>query len=310
GADSCERAVVVEQAQLPGLLISNGEFVGRWGSKSAVCLEIAPQSEGKVSLVNCSFWGPIDRCVWMRSKAGQFSASACHFVHWDNAGKGSPAIQLDAGRAIVQGCTFLQDAVAVEVGPEVTSAILFGNQAVGGFQVENSAGDKAQISLNEPDPIRWTPEARAHYTITVGAVGDGRYLRGFHGPERSDRPFRWSSENAMLILPVLRGKPATVTVDLSVPAQALAEDAGVYLGNQRLAGLLTTNRLVFTLPACGSDKVQVGLRARLWVPQRVVPGSKDQRKLGLQLFSVTVKSDGAGATVFDANTGQFVETVH
>lgn len=310
GADSCERAVVVEQAQLPGLLISNGEFVGRWGSKSAVCLEIAPQSEGKVSLVNCSFWGPIDRCVWMRSKAGQFSGSACHFVHWDNAGKGSPAIQLDAGRAIVQGCTFLQDAVAVEVGPEVTSAIFFGNQAVGGFQVENSAGDKAQISLNEPDPIRWTPEARAHYRITVGAVGDGRYLRGFHGPERSDRPFRWSSENAMLILPVLRGKPATVTVDLSVPAQALAEDAGVYLGDQRLAGLLTTNRLVFTLPACGSDKAQVGLRARLWVPQRVVPGSKDQRKLGLQLFRVTVKSDGAGATVFDANTGQFVETVN
>ncbi|MCX8107646.1 MAG: glycoside hydrolase family 55 protein, partial [Verrucomicrobiae bacterium] len=74
GADSCERAVVVEQAQLPGLLITNGEFVGRWGSKTAVCLEVAPGAEGKVSLVNCSFWGPIDRCVWMRARGGQFTA--------------------------------------------------------------------------------------------------------------------------------------------------------------------------------------------------------------------------------------------
>ena len=90
GADSCQRAVVVEQAQPPGLLISNGEFVGRWSSTDAVCLDIGPKVEGKVSLVNCSFWGPIDRCVWMQSAAGQFTASACHFVDWDNRGDGSP----------------------------------------------------------------------------------------------------------------------------------------------------------------------------------------------------------------------------
>jgi len=67
GADSCRRAVLVEQAQSPGLLITNGEFVGRWGSADSVCLEIGPQMQGKVSLVNCTFWGPIDRCIWMRS---------------------------------------------------------------------------------------------------------------------------------------------------------------------------------------------------------------------------------------------------
>ena len=37
--------------------------------------------------------------------AGQFTASACNFVNWDNRGEGSPAIQLDAGKAIVQGCS-------------------------------------------------------------------------------------------------------------------------------------------------------------------------------------------------------------
>ena len=103
GADSCRRAVLVEQAQPPGLLITNGEFVGRWSSTDSVCVEVGPEAEGKVSLVNCSFWGPIDRCVWMRSPFGQFTASACHFVHWDNHAEGAPAIQLDAGRAIVQG---------------------------------------------------------------------------------------------------------------------------------------------------------------------------------------------------------------
>lgn len=307
GADSCERAVVVEQAQPPGLLISNGEFVGRWGSKSAVCLEIAPQAEGKVSLVNCSFWGPIDRCVWMRSRSGQFTASACHFVQWDNAGKGSPAIQLDAGKAIVQGCTFLQDGVAVTVGPDVVSAILMGNQATGGFQVENQAGDRTQISFNEPDPVHWTPEARAHYSITVGAEGDERYLKGFHGREGIDRTFRWSTDNATLILPVLPKKPAVVTIELNVPAHALSDDAGLYSGSHRLVPLSTANVVVATLPPPENDKVRLQLRCRGWIPARVVPGSRDNRKLGVQVFKITVKSTEAGAAVFNANTGKMTD---
>ena len=41
GADSCRRAVLVEQSQEPGLLITNGEFVGRWTSQDSVCIEVA-----------------------------------------------------------------------------------------------------------------------------------------------------------------------------------------------------------------------------------------------------------------------------
>ena len=171
GADSCQRAVVVEQAQPPGLLISNGEFVGRWSSTDAVCLDIGPKVEGKVSLVNCSFWGPIDRCVWMQSAAGQFTASACHFVHWDNRGVGSPAIQLDAGKAIVQGCTFAQEGLNVQVGSNVVSAILTANQAAGGFRVDNQAGKRTQSALNEEDAIAWTREALAHYQVGIGGRG-------------------------------------------------------------------------------------------------------------------------------------------
>jgi hypothetical protein len=152
GADSCRRAVLVEQAQPPGLLITNGEFVGRWGSEDSVCVEVGQKTQGKVSLVNCSFWGPIDRCVWMRSPAGQFTASACNFVDWDNHGRGSPAIQLDAGKAIVQGCTFERKGTNVRAGREVKSAILTANQARGGFRTENNAGDRVQTLANErPD---------------------------------------------------------------------------------------------------------------------------------------------------------------
>ncbi len=147
GADSCRRAVLVEQAQPPGLLICNGEFVGRWTSSDSVCVEIGPELEGKVSLVNCSFWGPIDRCVWMRGQSGQFTANACHFVDWDNGDLGSPAIQLDAGKAIVEACTFNRDKLEVLVGSNVVSAILTANQASGGFRVKNQAGKRAQMAL-------------------------------------------------------------------------------------------------------------------------------------------------------------------
>ena len=85
----------------------------------------------------------------MRSAAGQFTATACNFVSWDIRADGSPAIQLDAGKAIVQGCTFGRTNLHVQVGGKVTSAILTANQATGGFRVENHIGKRAQLGLNE-----------------------------------------------------------------------------------------------------------------------------------------------------------------
>lgn len=254
GADSCQRAVVVDQAQPPGLLISNGEFVVRWSSTNAVCLEVGPDVEGKVSLVNCSFWGPIDRCVWMRSAAGQFTASACNFVHWDNRGVGSAAVQLDAGKAIVQGCTFGQDNSHVQVGSNVVSAILTANQAAGGFRVENLAGRLAQIALNEEDPNAWTPEARAHYHIEVGESGDARYLQGWHGPEGAGRPFRWSTAESRFLLPVVAGQSYTVVLEADVPEQAMSPEAGLYLDSGRLSPLKSGTPLIATLPASTEER--------------------------------------------------------
>jgi hypothetical protein len=306
GADCCDRAVVVEQAQSPGLLITNGEFVGRWAGTESVCIEIGPQAEGKVSLVNCSFWGPIDRCVWMRSPVGQFTASACNFVSWDVRGAGSPALQLDAGRSIVQGCSFIQGGLSVQVGADVVSAILTANQAAGGFRVENQAGERAQMGLNEADPVVWTAEARSHYRIDVGAVGDDRYLRGFHGRERVDRPCRWSTASSTLTLPAPRGKPYTVTLEANIPAHALSPEAGLYRGGTLLAPLAAGTALAASLPSGDEDLVRLELRCKGWVPQEVDAGSADPRTLGVLFFSVTVKAADAGETVFDANTGKWL----
>ena len=302
GADSCQRAVVVEQAQPPGLLISNGEFVGRWGSTNAICLEIGPEVEGTVSLVNCSFWGPIDRCVWMRSLGGQFTASACHFLEWDNGLVNAPAIQLDAGKAIVQACTFHQDKVQVVVGTNVTSAILMANQAEGGFRVRNGAGKRTQQALNEEDALEWSPEARAHYEIQVGASGDARYLEAWHGPEKGAPSYRWSGAVSRLVLPIVAGRPYTLHVEWNVPTQALAPEAGVYLDGKQLAPLRSEAAVDIALPPGTGESVRLELRSPGWVPKRVLTGSQDLRVLGVQVYRLTMRAAGSTNSPFRANT--------
>lgn len=306
GADSCQRAVVVEQAQAPGLLITNGEFVGRWGSTNAVCLEVGPKAEGKVSLANCSFWGPIDLCVWMRSPVAQFTASACNFVNWGSGNADSPAIQLDAGRAIVQGCTFGEDRLCVRVGPRVVSAILTANQAPGGFVTDNQAGGRAQIALNEADATcTWTSEMLEHYRIRVGA-GDGHYLRNWHGREGAkDKMWRWSAPNSKLQLPVSPGERYTLMLDAEIPPPAVSEESGLYLEGRRLAPLKAGGGIVtIEIPATPQKQIILELRVNGWVPQKINPDSHDPRVLGIQLRTLTMKAAKAGPTVFDASTGE------
>jgi hypothetical protein len=296
------------------LLITNGEFVGRWSSTDSVCIEIGPKVEGKVSLVNCSFWGPIDRCVWMQSRFGQFTASACHFVHWDNHGKGAPAIQLDAGKAIVQACTFSLEGTHVQAGERVRSAILTANQAAGGFRVDNRAGIRVQMLANETDPLEATPEARSHYRIQIGALGDGQYLKQWNGREHVGPGFlsraqRWSTGSSAINLPVMPGKPYEIALELSVPKEAESPDAGLYLDGKRLAAIKPgDSKLVAQLPPSSSDRIALELRCRGWVPKQLHAGSKDDRTLGMQVYSVKMQARGADSRVFDANKGEWGKT--
>ncbi len=156
GADSCQEAVRVEAIQPYGLQIVNGEFVGRWSSMDAVTFQIGENVAGKVSLMNCNFWGPIDRCIWMRAAKGQLTAIGCNFVAWDVRKAGSPALQLDAGKAILQGNTFGAGRHHVHVGPQVQSALISGNQGEQGVEINNHAGKRLQSMMNEP----FAPDAK------------------------------------------------------------------------------------------------------------------------------------------------------
>jgi len=302
GADSCRRAVLVEDAQPPGLLISNGEFVGRWGSLDSICVEIGAEAEGKVSLVNCSFWGPIDRCVWMRASGGQFTANACHFVDWDNTGVGSPAIQVDAGRALVTGCTFSRSKLHVGVSSNVISAILTSNQAEDGFRVKNGAGRRTQAALNEEESASFPPEARLRYEIVFGRAGDSRFLEDWHDSERVNGAFwRWSRGRSRLNLPCVKGMPYEIELQISVPSFAIGPESGLYVNNQRVAPLPPSGPLKATLPAATEDHLDLELRCNTWAPRDKTPESQDNRTLGVQAFRVRMTAVGTTNQMFQVN---------
>ena len=80
----------MDACQPPGLLITNGEFVGRWSSKDSVGIEIAETcGPGKVNLANCAFWGPLDMALWARSPQAQLAVSSTNFCQWDINGVGT-----------------------------------------------------------------------------------------------------------------------------------------------------------------------------------------------------------------------------
>jgi hypothetical protein len=240
----------------------------------------------------------------MRSPVGQFTASACNFVSWDVQGAGSAAIQLEAGRAIVQGCTFAQEGPHVQVAETVVSALLTGNQAAGGFVVENRAGKRTELLANESSSVEWTDEARKHYRIVVGAEGDGKYVRRWHG--RESGPMRWSGAESELNLPVVPNERYRLTLKLNVPKAALSPNAGLYLDGKRLAlfsaGTATLN---VDLPLCKAEEITLKIVCAGWVPSRIHSACKDGRTLGVQLSEIIMQGKGGGKRVFQANTGEW-----
>jgi len=315
GADCCSRAVLVEQASEAGLLITNGEFVGRWGSTDSVGLDIAEDVRGKVSLSNCTFFGPLDRCIWQKAQSSQLSVNACHFVNWDMMASGVGAVHLDSGSAIVQGSTFTAGKLPVFIGEQVGSAIIIGNQAPSGLRVENHAGRRSQILGNEENQVVWTEEAKAHYRVDVGAEGDDWYLRFWHDREPHvdwgvpDKSMRWSGPNSEFVLPVLPGVPYMVLIDMTAPEHAKEEHLGLYWGDSPLMSFPVGENVTVegTLPGVDVETVTLRIRCQLWIPHERNPESRDMRTLGVAVRSITLRAEEAGEQLFDANRGEWAE---
>lgn len=317
GADSCERAVLVEATSQPGLQIVNAELVGRWGSVEAVCLDIAPEAEGAmVNLSNSTFWGPIDRCIRQRAPGAHLIATGCTFANWDTGGAGSPAVEIETGKAIIQANNFLGAGTPIRIGPEVVSAIIIGNQAPDGLRVENEAGARTQLLANEQNPVEWTDAARRHYRLDVGAPGDGPYLYRWYSreaapewPEEGDTK-RWSTASSELRLPVVPGVAYRLTIETFQHPFSLDPANGIYLGEQLLAPLAAVAGAAVVevdLPPSEGDEVRLRFRAKAWQPSAEIEGSGDVRRLGAAVRSLTLRAVDATERVFSANTGAWLE---
>lgn len=316
GADCCNTAVLIEATQWAGLQITNGEFVGRPGSDNSNGIEVAEKAQTAfVSLHNSTFWGALDRAIWMRGQNANLIAQGNVFYTWDNSGKNAAAIEVDSGKAIIQGNSFIDTGLPVRVRQGVRSAIVMGNQAEGGFRIDNQAGKRTQLAANEEESFAWaSPDGVNHYVVDIGSQGEGRYLDNATWQKPSGAPsfgpkatMRWSKPESALLLPVRKGKAYTVAVRLDVPEAALSPEAGLYLDGKRLAAIDKPGVQTVTaqLPPQKGNQIRLEVRVKGWQPSKVMPGSLDGRTLGAGVDTATMTAKGAEkAPRYSANSGE------
>ncbi len=144
GADWCGRAVMVEECQVPGLLITNGEFVGGDGTDSF--MEVASTNTGVVQFSNCSFWGPCPTVGKLDGK-GTVSLNQCNF---HNYGKPAHAFTLECkgGDITIQGCRFGNDRPDIKLGKNVKTAIISTNRFLKKKEILNDCKGEVAEGLN------------------------------------------------------------------------------------------------------------------------------------------------------------------
>lgn len=141
-ADWAETAVLIEQTQNPGLLITNGQFVGGAGASTAI--EVKDSHTGVAQFHNCSFWGFHKQVAIINGK-GAVNLSQCNFVDWQ---AGNYAVEANGGELTIQGCNFRRPQRQISMGPELMTAVIMGNQFRGEEQIENKCTGDVQMGLN------------------------------------------------------------------------------------------------------------------------------------------------------------------
>ena len=145
GADDCNRAILVEQSAVYGLLIANGEFTSFHGNDPTM-VEVLSTNKGVVRIINSAFWGPCNQIAKIDG-AGMVGFSDCTFVQWGKQGEVA-AIQAASGSVIISGCDFRQDKAHISLGAGVSRAIISGNMFSGPAKIQNASGKDVQIGLN------------------------------------------------------------------------------------------------------------------------------------------------------------------
>jgi len=146
GADDCYTAFVVEQCAPYGLLITNGQFVSFHGPDPTM-VEITNSNRGSVRFVNCAFWGPCNQIAKIEG-TGTVGFGDCTFVQWGGKEANRPAIQAQSGTVLIRGCEFRQDRPQIQLGKDISRAIIAENIFTGPERIINQSKGKIQIGLN------------------------------------------------------------------------------------------------------------------------------------------------------------------
>jgi hypothetical protein len=146
GADDCYTAVVVDDCAPFGLLITNGEFVSFHGPDPTM-VEVKETNRGSVRFVNCAYWGPCNQIARIAGR-GTVGFSDCTFVQWGGKEGDRAAIQVQSGTVLVRGCEFRQKRPQIDLGKDVTRAIITENILTGPERINNQSQGKVQIGPN------------------------------------------------------------------------------------------------------------------------------------------------------------------
>lgn len=145
GADNCNRAILVEQCDKYGLLITNAEFTSFSGEQPTM-VEVRAENKGVVRISNSAFWGPCDQIARIAGQ-GTVGFSDCTFVQWGEDNDRA-AIEASSGSLLIHGCEFLQNKKHVLLGGDVSCAVVASNLFRGKPQILNSSQGDVQIGLN------------------------------------------------------------------------------------------------------------------------------------------------------------------
>jgi hypothetical protein len=146
GSDIGPCAVRVDQTQgHAGVSFTNSQFMAG--------IEISPENQGPVKFTACGFWGvggETNSHVVSHSN-GNVTLTACHFISWAQAKKDAPCIAADHGSVTINGCEFLdreESKIHADLGEELESAVIMGNQFRSKPRIENRSKGDVQIGLN------------------------------------------------------------------------------------------------------------------------------------------------------------------
>jgi hypothetical protein len=291
GADAAQVCVQVDEIQPMGLLITNGQFVA-FNGPDPTAIVINEKCSGQVRLVNCNFWGSFHRIAALKGSSF-VGFSDCYFSGWDAVGTGLPAIDVQAGKLQIEGCSFV-GRLGVRIGPKVQHAIVTGNNGSRGVRIEDLTGGKAIIRDNEPAPPPLA--ASRHLTVNVGSEDDEELslLGDWQGAESAgDGPpgtktARWTGAKCSLKLPALPDTDYDLIVWLTVmktsPDNTISVAGGDTVKLDKLGLQQVSLHVPRTLTA-GRNEIQVSFTAKTWVPKVDAPPSTDDRALGLRVFS-------------------------